>query len=418
MNTDPIITTLLDTDIYKFYMGAFIKEHYPNVEAEYTFVNRDPNIRLDIDLKELAAELDHVRTLKIADGEEKELLKLLPPSQGLKPYIAELWDLHLPEYDLVPVNGGGLNLRFRGPWHLASLWETYAMSIVSELYQRKQADSRNERISQLEKKTCVLSVLPHIKIVDFGTRRRFSKEWHDAVIERLLIEGENLVGTSNVALAMKYCLPCIGTMGHELFMGVAALYDHAESSLRGSQQTVLRQWWNTFGEPLSIALSDTWSSNFFFGDVTDEQLQLWRGLRQDSGDPMQFAKRARETYIGAKVDSTNKTLVFSDGLDLQKILVLDALYGKWFQCRFGWGTDLVNDTGRPVPPIVVKLSRVYAGGGGAPSDVVKLSDTPGKYMGSASKLPYYQKAFNDRSSEAMDRFAAPHPTAPPNGYRM
>ena len=56
----------------------------------------------------------------------------------------------------------------------------------------------------------------NLKFADFGTRRRFSSEWHEYVVKTLSIHlPNNFVGTSNVYFAMKYNLKPIGTMARQ-----------------------------------------------------------------------------------------------------------------------------------------------------------------------------------------------------------
>lgn len=378
----PIITTLLDTDVYKYTMANFIRTYYPKAKATFEFTNRNKMIRMSklVDMGELREQLDHVRSLTLSHDERDVIHKQTGIMQD---------EFQLPEYDMWYDSDEQIHLSFEGLWHEATMWETFAMSIVSELFQRKQDSMGTAALSardRLNTKITVLRALPHIKVIDFGTRRRFSREWHAEVLSRLTREcPENLVGTSNLWLANAHNLPAIGTMAHELFMGVAAMYDHAVSSLRGSQQIVLRQWWDLYGKQLSIALTDTWGADFFFKDFTVAQGHAWRGLRQDSGDPIVFARKAQEWYRSRAV--APGTLVFSDGLDIQKIILLETLFGKTFNCRFGWGTDLVNDTGNVAPPVVVKLVELNR------RPTCKLSDTHDKNMGHAEVQRVYKEAF-------------------------
>ena len=44
--SDYIITSLLDTDFYKFTMGQLILDRYPDVPVKYSFKNRTANVFL------------------------------------------------------------------------------------------------------------------------------------------------------------------------------------------------------------------------------------------------------------------------------------------------------------------------------------------------------------------------------------
>jgi nicotinate phosphoribosyltransferase len=75
-------------------------------------------------------------------------------------------------------------------------------------------------------------------LVDFGTRRRFSKKWHNSVVD-LLDERipESFIGTSNVYLAREYDLKPIGTMAHE-FISAGQSFVHPLDS----QSYMLHKW--------------------------------------------------------------------------------------------------------------------------------------------------------------------------------
>lgn len=53
-----------------------------------------------------------------------------------------------------------------------------------------------------------------------------------------------------------------------------------------------------------------------------DRAKHWKGLRQDSGDPFAFAPAAKEVYASMGIDHTEKTIIYSDALDLDKALSL------------------------------------------------------------------------------------------------
>jgi len=53
-------------------------------------------------------------------------------------------------------------------------------------------------------------------------------------------------------------------------------------------------------------------------------MRKWHGLRQDSGDPFLFAPRAKGFYESLNIDPSQKALVYSDALDVDKVLQLKA----------------------------------------------------------------------------------------------
>ena len=61
----------------------------------------------------------------------------------------------------------------------------------------------------------------------------------------------------------------------------------------------------------------------------------WTGLRQDSGDPFAFAPRAKEIYQQIGVDYTQKVIIFSDALTVDKALKLKQQCDEiGFKCSY------------------------------------------------------------------------------------
>jgi nicotinate phosphoribosyltransferase len=186
---------------------------------------------------------------------------------------------------------------------------------------------------------------------------------------------------------MQYGLLPIGTLAHEMYMVMAGLMADRDDSLRASHNRVLQEWWEEYGWGLSIALTDTYGSAFFFRDMTAAQAHAWKGLRQDSGDPMAFGEHALAFYEQHGVDPRNKLLVFSDGLDLGTILKLADHFAGRIQVTFGWGTNLTNDLGFEALSLVIKV--VEANG----QRTVKLSDNLAKATGEAQDVARYKRVF-------------------------
>lgn len=358
----------LDTDYYKYTMYDFITEHYSTARTKFTLQVRQARLRFTEE--ELATLLFSLTTIQ-----NSTIYPFPYPCRchWRRPNIAVDHDRY-----------GKLTVTSSGYWNSASMMETFIMSTINEIVSRRS--NYEAKVKEAEKrllqKVAVLKTAPHIKIADFGTRRRLSRDWHHKVVEILATEcPENLVGTSNVLLAHAYNLKPVGTMAHEIFMGVAGLYP-TTWGIRASQDIVLRQWRTMFPKELCVALTDTWGSDVFFRDVNIHEIQHWSGIRQDSGDPIAFAKKAIETY------GKGITIVFSDGLTLPKILMLDHYFGKVANLIFGWGTNLTNDTGETPPNIVVKMTEINE------QMVVKLSDEEGKESGPLPERRRYREIFS------------------------
>lgn len=194
---------------------------------------------------------------------------------------------------------------------------------------------------------------------------------------------ENFVGTSNPWLAYKHDLPAVGTYAHEMPMVYSALADSNDQNPLDGHGLMMRDWFKRYGKDLSIALTDTFTSEFFFNDFTQEQAEQWRGLRHDSGDPIVFGEQAIETYCSRGIDPTTKTIVFSDGLDIETILDLNTHFEGRVQLLFGWGTSLMNDLGLRPNNFVMKATAVEH------TPTVKLSDAAGKHTGPIEQTTRY-----------------------------
>lgn len=309
-------------------------------------------------------------------------------------YLDFLVDAPLPPVEVGYDKAGDLAVRTTGAWPLVTFWETVVMSELNELYfesvlhehELSVTDIYTEGDRRLSEKIARIKKRTDIKFSDFGTRRRFSYEWHRHVIERLATEcPDNFVGTSNVYLAHHLGLQPIGTFAHELPMVYAALADNAgENPLSGHSRT-LYDWSNRYDDGLSTALTDTFTTDFFFTDFTPEQADRWRALRHDSGDPIEFGERVIDFYHEHGIDPRTKTIVFSDGLDIDTIEKLAGHFKDRIGSMFGWGTTLSNDLGLPALNIVMKAVEVN----GTPT--VKLSDAEGKHTGPEEYVGRYQK---------------------------
>lgn len=397
-----IITSLLDTDFYKFTMGQVIFLLFNNAIANYVFRNRTVRVALGqfIDEAELRRQLNHVMQLRFK-VKEIEYLRQQKKKNGesifCEKYLQFLADLKLPAYSLRR-DGDNLIIQFRGKWCETVYWETHGLPIANELYYRtlmsrlslkEQETVYAEGSRRLFAKIDRLIEYAIAIITDFGTRRRFSREWHEWVVRTMskALPKSIFAGTSNVYLAMKYGLKPIGTMAHEMFMGMSGIMHDCEETIRQSHNEVLEIWWNQYGEDLSIALTDTYGTDFFFQDMTPEQARLWRGLRQDSGNPFEFGEKAIAFYQKHGIDPMTKVLVFSDGLDLETIIALCECFKGRINVSFGWGTNLTNDLGFDNLSLVIKLMELDGHG------TVKLSDNVAKAMGEAEDIAWFIKIF-------------------------
>jgi nicotinate phosphoribosyltransferase len=393
-------------DYYKPTMSQYWHDIEPNTETTFTFHNRGNERIADyVSLEERQDRFDELAERGWQDS-EIEYLRTLTDSDGQRvfdePYLGYLRQGNLP-----PVIVGhdsstdDIGIRTTGETPLVTFWETVVMGEVNEAYFEGYMNAKNidpedvyaEGDRRLSEKIAILRANPDIKFIDFGSRRHFSLRWQKHVLERLMNEcPDNLLGTSNVALANTQNLKPSGTFAHEMQMVYAALADARGENVRASHNKFLQGWYARYGKDLSIALTDTFGSDFFFEDFTPEQAEQWLCLRHDSGDPIEFGEKAINFYNGLGIDPQQKTIVFSNGLSIGEIVSLHKHFKGRINVVFGWGTTLTNDLGLKPLSIVMKATHVRTADG-READTVKLSDDEGKHTGPPEKVKEYQRVF-------------------------
>lgn len=400
---EPIITHLTDTDVYKLNMMQLIWKKWCDTPVVNGMNNRTRSVRLAEIIPEeaLREQLDHIMTLRFLPQELDylESFRLEDGRPQFKPaFIHEhLATFELPSYDLSKTMDGQYRLLFPGPWERAMLWETLGMSTVNHLRNfytlqargKSMADLYDEGRRRRDQKIDLLNGYPYLRYMEFGTRRRYCFDWQDETVAAMKagLRYGQMTGTSNVCLAQKHGLRPQGTQAHELFMAYMRLFGIDPDAIRASQRKVLEDWFALYGHSLSVALTDTVGSDFFFRMMTEELARLWKGLRQDSGDPFVFGEKAIRFYEQYGIDPLTKLLVFSDGLDLDLMFRLYDRFASRIQVAFGWGTNLTNDLGLDPISIVIKLIQILGFG------TVKLPDNLDKATGSPEDIALMRPIF-------------------------
>jgi len=391
-------------DYYKPTMSQLAYNQHPDAEVTFTFKNRGTQRLLDyIDPAALQQRFDDIQARGFSE-EELDYLSTLTTSAEEpvfgRDYLEYLQTAELPRVT-IGIEDDDLAFQATGRWDMVTFWETVVMSEVNQAYFEGMVAAEGmdlfelyeEGQRRLDEKIAVLQANPAIKFADFGTRRHFSLRWQDHVVKELLTRcPDNIIGTSNVALAQQYGIKPIGTFAHEMPMTYAGIADAEGGDIRASHNLMLRDWYDFYGADLSVALTDTYGSDFFFSDFTPEQAAAWRGLRHDSGDPIAFGEKSIAFYEANGIDPTTKTIVFSDGLDMDEIVKLHAYFKDRVQVVFGWGTTLTNDLGPKALNIVMKATHVRLPDG-KEANQVKLSDNPGKHTGPEETIAAYQQLF-------------------------
>ena len=388
-----IIESLLDLDFYKLTMLNCVLQKFPDAEVEYKFKCRTPGTILFPHASRIRREINHVSTLFFTKDEIEYLSEIKLFKQS---FISFLKILHLDSKQVLIGNEIG-DITIKGSWWQTILWETIILSIVNEIYFRDKASvvntfdklyhtNYNVGDDHLTNKLKILNSIPKdsIRITDFGTRRRFSRDWQEHVVSRMKNECTNFSGTSNVLLAKKLDLTPIGTMAHEMFMASQNLGPR----LFDAQKFTLQSWADVYRGDLGIALSDTYGFDAFLRDFDPYFAKLFDGCRHDSGDPFVWCEKLIVHYEKLNIDPKSKVAVFSDSLNAQLILDLYNTFKGKIKLSFGIGTNLTNDVGLTPLNIVIKMSKCNG------QSVAKLSDNVGKTMcDDESYLNYLKKVY-------------------------
>lgn len=394
-----IITSLLDTDQYKFTMLQLFLHQYPDAMTEWAYKCRNKEIRFT---KEMVEEINHQIDLYCSLHFTEEELAYMSKTPWYKPDFINFLRLWRPIREQITCSlneDGTLNLRAKGPNINVSPYETPLLAIVSEVYYKmnfseegyeKIVEDFYERFSDKARRlyTNEYSIGA---FSEFGMRRRISKGIQYEVVKRLAkfqethsLGNSTFVGTSNVWLAKEFGIKAVGTMAHECFQTIGQGYPEFNPAY--SNKRVLESWVKEYGILNGIALTDCITTDCFLLDFNTVYATLFSGVRHDSGDPYVWGNKIIEHYKKLGIDPSSKTLLFSDSLDFERATQIYNYFKGKTKVAFGIGTYLVNDTYVPALNEVMKV--VKANG----HNVAKISDTDGKNM---CESPEYIKYLKD-----------------------
>lgn len=378
----PIISSILDNDLYKFSMQNAVLKLFPRAKVRYGFT-----LRSKVDFPEgfataLREQVNYMEGLFLFENEKKfftEKCYYIDPSyfDFLEGYRYDSSEVGIIQ------NGGELQVNVEGYWYRTILWEVPLLALISELYfkmtKEVQPLIRNltSRKESNQKKAALFNY-SNAKVADFGTRRRYSYDIQKEMIEDLSTRMTKglFVGTSNIHLAHLYNLTPIGTEAHEWFMFHAAKYGFQMANELG-----LKHWSDVYQGDLGTALCDTFTTNSFLKSFNKKYSKLYDGVRQDSGDVYEFALKLIAHYNKMGIDPLSKIIVFSDSLDPQKACDINKWCIGQIKCSFGIGTNLSNDIGVTPLNMVIKMTAAKPSAEDKWMPTIKLSDVNGKSMG-------------------------------------
>lgn len=397
MNTKPIITSLLDNDLYTFSVCYAYLQKFPRAIGEYTFVDRNNTIYPIGFAEQLQEQLKKIEKIQLNDEELDFLQK--------KCYYFPNWfftflkgfRMDSSEVDIKQDAEGHLHIRIEGYLWRTVFWEIPILATISELAHIINGDHRfydreKEYRKSFDKATRLLD--NNITFTDFGTRRRFSFEHQEMVIQSFieaqkLSKNKTFAGTSNVLLAMKYGLTPIGTMSHQ-FVETCSLFGYNEANY-----IAMDYWQEVYTGSLGIYLYDTYTKKAFFNNFTLLHAKLFDGLRVDSGDNEEALLSIIEKYQELGIDPSVKTIVFSNALTTDDAIELHNIVNNRMKDSYGIGTHFTCDIDKVKPMnIVIKLTAARITEKREWKKVVKLSDDKGKYTGDPGEIDICRKTLN------------------------
>ena len=374
MKLEPIVTSLLDTDLYKFNMNQVIFHKHTNLNGVYHFKCRNEDVVFTKEmLDEINEQIDYLSKLTFKEDE----LNYLRSIRFIKNDYVEFLRLWHPirDYVTTSLDNGTLKLIVSGPLFSAMQFEIYLLEIINEVYFRFQYNY-NELLAsakeRLAKKIESFNTGKYtFKWAEFGCRRRLSREFEGYALKELKDKTKNMVGTSNVYYAYKYNLTPIGTYAHEyvqMFQGIDSI------PLAYTNYYAMKDWYTEYEGDNGTALTDTVTTDLFLKDFNRSMVNNYSGVRHDSGDPYVWGEKMLAHYRKFGVDPKTKTLLFSDSLNFDKAQEIYEYFKDKCKVSFGIGTFVTNDTKVDALNIVIKLQYVN----GRP--VAKISDAPTKSM--------------------------------------
>ena len=391
-----IIHHLSQTDAYKLSMAYVIYHLYRKYKTGWSFKFRNMKDHLAVMtpakmqewVEEIQKEINHLATLRWTEDEILFISKKMPwltLDGGL--FLDWLRNFQVKAEDiLVFIENGELRIETdeKASWLQSTFYEIYLLVIVNETgfrlfynYDELLESHKRNTDKKFEKLLSGEYVLGAVS--EFGLRRQLSEEAQEYVIKKFMAhrdelnaKGTNYVGTSNVYMSMKYGTTPIGTMAHEFIMGVGQ--GDPSKNPAYSNRFAMESWTQIYGVLNGIFLTDTITDKMCRMDMDFKYASSFKGVRNDSGDPIEWGENWIKHYEKLGIDPKTKTLLFSNSLDFKRADEIYRHFAGRVNVAFGIGTYLSNDTFVNPFNIVMKMTTCN----GHP--VAKISDDAGKGM--------------------------------------
>lgn len=403
MKLKPIITSLLETDLYKFSMGQAIYHQFSDYKTTWTFKCRNTDVHFTSEMvEEITDQIRSYCDLRFTE-DELEYLDKIKWFKGSYVDFLRLWKPRFADFHITTEGDCGLTLETTGTWLNTSMYEIPTLAIINEVFFRMNYDYESlvESFSAKldEKLQWLMDGTFNIgNFSEFGLRRRVSGEMQDLAVQKLcennkVYRASHCVGTSNVYLAKKHNVTPVGTMAHEWIMCVGQ--GNHKHNPAYSNWYALDAWVKEYGILNGTALTDAITTECFLRDFQLTYATLFSGVRHDSGDPFVWGDRMLEHYKELDIDPSTKTLLFSDSLDFERASAIRSYFEGKVKVAFGIGTYISNDTFAPALNIVMKTTMCNG------MDVAKISDISGKGMcKNPEYVEYLQRCIDWRMNHA------------------
>ena len=382
----PMVHSLLDTDMYKVTMQQVYLHQFSSDHATWDFKARNVGEGTSHekytaeDREEIQRQVNAMCALRYDDDELAWLCDSKKRPWIHHNYIEAIRDYvpHSNQITILDDEKSGLAIHTEGVQWKVSPYEIYLLEIAAEVYYRNHYDYEEMAKALTEKTLEKIRLIKEGvynpgKFSEFGARRRVSFELQDWLVKTLVEEKvPGFIGTSNMYLAKKYGTIVVGTMAHEFITTVGQ--GHLYHNPAYSNWFALDAWVKEYGTMNGIALTDTIGTDVFLKDFQKTFATVFSGVRHDSGDPYKWGEKMIEHYKSLGIDPKTKTLMFSDGLNLEKATAINNYFKNLINVAFGIGTDWSGPQDIDPLNIVCKVAIVNG------LDVAKLSDAEGKNM--------------------------------------
>ncbi|MCF0172515.1 MAG: nicotinate phosphoribosyltransferase [Bacteroidales bacterium] len=395
-----IIEHFTDNDLYTFTCQYYVMENYPRAEVEYSFIDRNKSVYPEGFAALLQEQVDYMASVVITDEEIDYMKK--------KCVFLPIWyftflkgyRFNPSEVDIRQDEEGHLSITVKGKWFSTIMWEMPLLSCISELVHTLNGDIDRydpelEQARAREKSERIFSA--GLVLGDMGTRRRLSFAHQDMVVRTMTeVYAERqwpgkFTGTSNVWLAKKYNISCLGTMSHQIIS-----FEENVSGVFECNFNVMKKFSDVYDGDNGIYLYDCFGDKVFFGNLSKRMAMMYKGLRVDSGREEEQLDMIVDKYRQLGIDPASKQVVFSNGLNIERAVEIHKYCAGKVQDSYGVGTFLTCDvTGCSPLNIVVKLTKCRITELREWHDCVKLSCDKGKTLGNPEKCRFIQSQIGD-----------------------